>query len=542
MKRLFALILALSVALCCGAAAAEIRDTFSAELMFDTDEDGNITVTVQECSILESQKPLLAIPCDYDAAYVTFAGSSVYSVLENGRLSFIVAAGGTYTIHEGVDPNPQPDPQPDPDPAPMPSVTPGSNSSSGSKAEDEGTVSVTVDNGTGSAGQAKITAQVEIANGATQVTLDSEELAESLQRAASDGESTVEAGMVTIDLSDPAKPVQSVTVDSASVSAIAQAAEAAGNAISGLTVKLGAGEVTLDAAVLTQAAASEAPLTVEICAVESGDLTEAQQEMVQSMPVVEITVTAGTKRLTDLGDGRVLVSLPYTLSADQSAEALVVWHILEDGTIVPIQCVYRDGRVLFRLDHLSRYAVVCFPFPDVAATEWYYADVAYAWVNGLMNGTGSGFTPAGLTTRGMVVTVLWRLAGEPAPEEACPFADVSADSYCAEAVTWAAENGIVTGVNETVFLPEISISREQFATILYRYLVNYRDDAGAVGELSGKLDYGDAAEISVYARDAMEWACGTGLLRGANGLLMPGANAARSQTAAILHRFCATAR
>lgn len=351
----------------------------------------------------------------------------------------------------------------------------------------------------------------------------------------------MKAGTVTIDLIDSAESVQSVTVDSGSVSAIAQAAEAAGNPVSGLTVKLEAGEVTLDAAVLTQAAAPEVPLTVEICPVKSEELTEAQQEMVKNMPVVEITVTAGTERLTDLGDGRVLGSLPYTLSAGQSAEDLVVWRILEDGTIVPIQCVYSDGRVLFQLDHLSHYVVVCFPFHDVAAAEWYYSDVAYAWVNGLMNGTGSGFAPSGLTTRGMVVTVLWRLAGEPAPKDSCTFADVAAGSYCAEAVAWAAENGIVTGVSETAFLPEVSISREQFATILYRYLVNYRSDVSTVGELSGKLDYADAAEISVYARDAMEWACGTGLLRGANGLLMPGANAARSQTAAILHRFCAMA-
>lgn len=175
-------------------------------------------------------------------------------------------------------------------------------------------------------------------------------------------------------------------------------------------------------------------------------------------------------------------------------------------------------------------------FSDVRTGDWFYEDVAYVWENGLMNGTGETiFDPYGGTSRAMVVTVLWRLAGEPEPRGICAFADVEPGSYYETAVAWAMEKRIVTGVSSNAFAPHDAITREQLATILYRYA---RELEGRDVTASGSLAvYSDADQVSPYARTALQWACGIGLLKGSDGKLLPGAGATRAQVAAILHRF-----
>ena len=178
------------------------------------------------------------------------------------------------------------------------------------------------------------------------------------------------------------------------------------------------------------------------------------------------------------------------------------------------------------------------PFIDVAEQDWFYDDVLYVYENGLMRGTGSDtFSPMASTTRAMIVTVLYRMEGEPESGDNI-FDDVAEGEYYTDAVAWAAENGIVNGYGDGKFGPNDNITREQLAAILYRYSA-YKGYDVTVGENTNILSYGDIAELSDYAFTAMQWACGAGLINGmGDGTLAPKSNASRCQIAAVLHRFC----
>ena len=178
------------------------------------------------------------------------------------------------------------------------------------------------------------------------------------------------------------------------------------------------------------------------------------------------------------------------------------------------------------------------PFTDIVRGDWFFDDVRYVYETGLMNGvSATRFAPYGSTTRGMIVTILYRMEGQPAVSRDCPFTDVASGSYYERAITWAAANGIVTGHSGTIFAPDASITREQLAAILYRYAV-YKGLDVSVGENTNILSYEDFASLSEYAIPAMQWACGAGVLYGFGGSLLPDAPANRLQAAAILHRFC----
>lgn len=176
-------------------------------------------------------------------------------------------------------------------------------------------------------------------------------------------------------------------------------------------------------------------------------------------------------------------------------------------------------------------------FSDVKTSAWYHEDVQYVSENGLMKGTGENlFSPDATTTRGMIVTILYRLEGEPSPTGACPFQDVASGKYYEKAITWAAENGIVSGFSADIFGPDQNITREQMAAILYRYATYKKYDVSTAGDLS---KFPDADKVSSYAVDAMKWANAAGLINGSNdGKLYPAGNATRAQVAAILTRFC----
>ena len=167
---------------------------------------------------------------------------------------------------------------------------------------------------------------------------------------------------------------------------------------------------------------------------------------------------------------------------------------------------------------------------------WYYDAVQYVYENGMMNGISeTAFGPDVTTSRAMIVTILYRLENEP-ETPAAGFTDVAAGTYYADAVAWAAANGIVTGVSETVFAPDNAITREQMAAILYRYAQFKGWDVTAGSGLSA---YADASRISVYAVEAMRWANAEGLITGVTDTaLEPQGSATRAQVATILMRFC----
>jgi len=160
-------------------------------------------------------------------------------------------------------------------------------------------------------------------------------------------------------------------------------------------------------------------------------------------------------------------------------------------------------------------------------------------MNKLFEGTsGTTFSPETTMTRGMLVTVLWRLDGSPAAADA-GFADLSQEWYKA-AVGWAAANGIVDGYGNGKFGPEDAVTREQTAAILWRY-AKYKGRDVSVGEDTNLLSYGDASDISEYAVPAFQWACGAGIIEGSGGKLTPADTATRAQVAAVLRRFCRSA-
>ena len=176
-------------------------------------------------------------------------------------------------------------------------------------------------------------------------------------------------------------------------------------------------------------------------------------------------------------------------------------------------------------------------FVDVADSDWYADAVQYVFANGLMAGTSdTTFSPNATTTRAMIVTILYRLEGTPAVTGTTAFTDVAAGQYYADAVAWAAQNGIVSGTSATTFSPDGVITREQMAAILYRYAQHKDYDVTAKADLSV---FTDAAQVSTYATDAMAWANASGLISGTSATtLSPAGSATRAQVATILMRFC----
>ena len=176
------------------------------------------------------------------------------------------------------------------------------------------------------------------------------------------------------------------------------------------------------------------------------------------------------------------------------------------------------------------------PFTDISEKDWFYGDVMFVYENGLMLGTSKTlFSPHGTAMRGMMATILWRMEGSPVPKGKNSFTDVEAGKWYADAITWTAENGIFAGYSKDKFGPDDPITREQLAAIFYRYA----DYKGYDLTVKGDLDkFKDADKITDYAKTAMQWAVGSGLVKGKSGnLLDPQGTATRAEIAAMLHRF-----
>ena len=199
------------------------------------------------------------------------------------------------------------------------------------------------------------------------------------------------------------------------------------------------------------------------------------------------------------------------------------------------------GRVTVAASFVER-APEPLPFADVPAGAWFEDAVRYVYENGLMNGTGeTAFSPDATTSRAMIVTILWRLEDEPVVNYLMDFTDVDPAAYYAEAVRWAASEGIVTGTSATSFAPGDPITREQLATMLYRYAQTMGYDV-SIGEETNILSYTDFADMSEYAIPAMQWACGAGIINGTSeSTLTPQGSATRAQLAAMIMRFCENA-
>jgi uncharacterized repeat protein (TIGR02543 family) len=175
-------------------------------------------------------------------------------------------------------------------------------------------------------------------------------------------------------------------------------------------------------------------------------------------------------------------------------------------------------------------------FVDVDPADWFYGDVDFVLRNNLMNGvTDTAFSPNVPMTRGMLVTVLYRLAGEPGTANSNRFADIAADAYYASPVEWAADNGIVNGVGDNQFAPDAQITREQLAAIIMRYIGYAEIDYFVTQEIRY---FADESEISDFAKDAIQSLNKLGIIGGrGNDIIDPKGAAARAEVAAMLRRF-----
>ncbi len=235
------------------------------------------------------------------------------------------------------------------------------------------------------------------------------------------------------------------------------------------------------------------------------------------------------------------VSVYVTPDSGYQLDELVVED--EDGRDISTTALASGTRYTFRMPDSDVTISATFKsrnytsnFTDVPRTEWYYEAVSYVATEGLMNGvSATQFNPNGTASRAQIVTILWRLAGEPSALTGA-FTDVPAGEYYSTAVAWASRQGIVTGVGNNRFEPNSNITREQLAVILYRYAQDAGYSTTASGSITGYYDY---ARVNGYARTALQWAVGTGLITGTSSTtLSPQDTATRAQVATILMRFC----
>ena len=179
--------------------------------------------------------------------------------------------------------------------------------------------------------------------------------------------------------------------------------------------------------------------------------------------------------------------------------------------------------------------VVPLPFTDVPEGEWYYDDVRFVVENGLFNGVGDTlFEPESTMERGMMTTVLHRLAKEPAVSYSPIFFDISDNQWYTAGTVWCAQMDIVKGIGNGLFAPGQTVVRQQIAVMLYNYALK----TGRIADERGDLSiFPDAWAVESWAQDAMSWAVGVGIINGSDGKLLPEDGAQRAQVAAMLHRF-----
>lgn len=260
---------------------------------------------------------------------------------------------------------------------------------------------------------------------------------------------------------------------------------------------------------------------------------------------IQVVTKSGDKVLTNF-TGDLTVELPIDTSKYTLGQTYKVVQISDNGSVNILNgtCVNMDGElyVCVTVTHLSTFIATnekTVGYDDVALNAWYYDAAKYVTDTGLMNGTGSSkFTPQRAMTRAMLAETLYRLDGNPVAAGKITFSDVKDGSWYADAVTWAASHSIVLGDRSGAFSPNSPITREQMATILYRY-AKYKGRDVSVGEDTNILSYTDALSVSEYAVPALRWACGAGVINGTSAAtLTPGGPATRAQAAVILMRFC----
>jgi hypothetical protein len=346
---------------------------------------------------------------------------------------------------------------------------------------------------------------------------------EAVETAKTNGDTNAQAEVKIIAKADGATgAVKSAEVDipAEAVKAVADVQDLV------LTIESDVSTLTLDAATLTAIAETA----------KDGDTVKIAAEIGDDS-VVDLTIIVGGAAITNLG-GEVTVSLPYTPEASTvpaDYDLLTVYYLDDDGNITEMKGAKYDaatGNSTFETDHLGKFFVSEWisPFDDISKGEWYYKAARYAYSNDLITGTtDTTFAPQTTLTRAMLITILARDSG----------IDTSGgDTWYSKAVDWGTGNGLTDGTNM-----DAPITREQFATLLYRYAQWSSAVGGGVpdappssnADLSG---FADADGVSEYAREAMAWAVASGLVTGRTATtLAPKGPATRAEAATLLQRY-----
>lgn len=368
-------------------------------------------------------------------------------------------------------------------------------------------------------GSSATSTQAYVQDGTSTVFLSSRQL-----RAATNAQS---GATVTVDATDPA--ASTVVLAGHSIANARDAGAAA------LQVKFRSGTVTLDARAL---AALDLHKDVAVSLASGASLNAAQQRALGSQAATATLANASV--LVDGAAASCPAGSVRAAVAVNAADDLTAWSLAEDGTISAVGGAYDAGQQTYAFDVVNGVtAIARFPFTDVVAGTWYYGAAAYAYNNGLFAGmTPTTFAPNATMTRAMLVSVLWRLAGAPAPKAPNTFVDVLDGAWYTDAVTWAAENGVVSGIGGSRFDPSGFVTREQTAEILYNYAHSKGYDVSARADLTA---FPDAASVSGWAEEALSWANAAGLINGTvrdgQTILDPQGSASRAQVAMILMNY-----
>lgn len=269
--------------------------------------------------------------------------------------------------------------------------------------------------------------------------------------------------------------------------------------------------------------------TVTVPTAENGTIT-ADKATAQEGDTVTLTARPAEGYVLQSLTATCAAAAPGTVPLQEKGEGIYTFA-MPDGDVTVTGA--------FALEEEEEEPWPPFPFTDVPETMWYYDSVYYVYAHGLMNGTAATlFSPGNPTTRGMLVTILYRMEGSPQGAGWGPFTDVTPGAYYAQPIAWAAWNGIVNGITSTTFAPDRNVTREQMAAILYRYTAWKGWDVSQQGNL---FQFTDWQKVQAYARTPLAWAVASGLIQGKeNQRLDPGGPATRAEVATILQRFHST--
>ena len=228
-----------------------------------------------------------------------------------------------------------------------------------------------------------------------------------------------------------------------------------------------------------------------------------------------VTITVAPDKGYELGKLTVIDKNGKTISVTAKGNGQYTFTMPDGKVTVAASFAKTDWNLAYR-DCLKDNTCPIWPFTDAKTTDWYHDGVHFCLENKLMVGYGANtFKPDNSTSRAMLTVMLWRLSGSPTANAAMPFSDVDSGKWYTEAVHWAASNNVVTGFTDGTFRPDAAVTREQMAAVIYRYAQSKNYDV-SVGENTNILSYADAESVSEYAITAMQWACGSGMIQGAD--------------------------